>query len=445
MEGIERTSGALTGPNVLNVCGFGMDAGRRACMWKARWYRRWLVGSLQAFLFILVIEDHARLKTIFKYEIMKRDFKLADTSLMREVELLQQSATFLFGAGVVAGFTAGASRSSTTQQQDHKPFFEPSIWAIWGVIAACLLCTVLAAFFARMMASMLWSLSKDYLDRLTPVYDQMYPGDAKLAGVLAAWDAKMVKIRNKAQPGKDCVAAAPRVAPTADEATSQPSPVLQPGADSDVISTAPAVDSVGHAKDQGLAAAGSPEITSVISPASSPAPTALNKKLQVKQLVYWNALSPALLPGVNTVWVFIALGKICFLSAATLWSVVFLLIAHSRAANNSSLWTVVAVTLFTVVVMDVVVFCMVRYVFAVFRGYHEPNGAFWPARWDTTFTFNMVPQRSNTAARWWDRLRLSGGSQDTQFELMHSPAASSPRANAAEHAAGGHFAGHGMA
>ncbi|WIA19033.1 hypothetical protein OEZ85_003694 [Tetradesmus obliquus] len=296
---------------------------------------------------------------------MKRDFKLADTSLMREVELLQQSATFLFGAGVVAGFTAGASRSSTTQQQDHKPFFEPSIWAIWGVIAACLLCTVLAAFFARMMASMLWSLSKDYLDQLTPVYDQMYPGDAKLAG-----------------------------------------------ADSDVISTAPAVDSAGLAKDQGLAAAGSPENTSVISPASSPAPTDLNKKLQVKQLVYWNALSPALLPGVNTVWVFIALGKICFLSAATLWAVVFLLIAYSRAADNSSLWTVVAVTLFTVVVMDVVVFCMVRYVFAVFRGYHEPNGAFWPARWDTTFTFNMVPQRSNTAARWWYRLRLSGGSQD---------------------------------
>jgi hypothetical protein len=344
--------------------------------------KRWpfLLRALQACLFILLIEDHARLKDIFKYQIMKPDFKLADSSLMREVELLQQSAAFLFGAGVVAGFTAGTPRGNATLPQDAAAFFAPSMWALWGVIAAFLLFAVLSAFFARMMASMLWSLAKDYLDRLTLVYDQMDPESDKLKGAAKAWEMKKQKNRKKALLGQDIGVSMDAEAESADAV---PAAAVDKGAKQTLPDAKPTQEPSTSAAAQAAAAAAA---------ASSTKPG--NNK-QMKQLIYWNALGPSLMPGINTVRAFISLAKICFLSAVDLWLVVFMFIAFTKAGDVQSLWAVVTVTLLTVVVMGVTVICMVKYVFAVFQGYHMPDVNFWPAEWETIFTFPEEPGKGN--------------------------------------------------
>jgi hypothetical protein len=422
---------------------------------------RRLVGPLQAFLFILLIEDHARLKAIFKYEIMRPDFKLADTSLMREVELLQQSAAFLFGAGVVAGFTAGTPRGITTpqqqpqpqqavettdkQQQDSAQRFLPAMWALWGVIAAFLLFAVLSAFFARMMASMLWSLARDYLDRLAPIYDhwrQICPDNASLADVKAAWEeaktaAKEDKNRRKAGLGMDIsnhiegnAAGAEAVPATqgqplpgsttpatdgdggcpteqlpaaASGGSAQGAAASSSSSSSSTTTTAqlPVSSTVGdsHGTEQlpaaasgsnalGAAASSStaqPPVSSAVSTGNSKTLTE-KEKTQEKQLIYWNALGPALAPGINTVRAFISLAKIFFLAAVVLWLVVFMFIATTKAADMQSLYAVLIVTMSAVAVTCLIVHRMVKYVFAVFCGYHKPNGTFWPDKWGTKFT-----------------------------------------------------------
>jgi hypothetical protein len=346
---------------------------------------------------------------MFKYDIMKPEFKLADTSLMREVELLQQSAAFLFGAGVIAGFI------NPKQLQSSCPdtFDSMRLWPLWGAIAASLLFAVLSAFFARMMASMLWSLSKDYLDRLTPVFEEMYPDSPKLAAMLGLWRDKEAKRQDDLQadnntPTVAAACAGIRVVCNEDAGTGQEQPNGQHNL---VTTTSIAADAVaGHHADsasaRGSASAGSLADEPLVKSASM---ADNNMKAQVKQLTYWNAVGPALKPGLQTIRAFIFITKVCFLFAMWLWLVAFMVVASNCHPGGAS-----TLVMFTAVCVWAAVFallsCMVRHVFAVFRSYHKPSkDEFWPDNWKTTFTFDEAPKPSKREVTMWGKLRQITG------------------------------------
>jgi hypothetical protein len=318
---------------------------------------------------------------MFKYEVMKPEFKLADASLMREVELLQTSAAFLFGAGVVAGFVAGSpTTQGQTQNQDLASAFGPTVWILWGVTAISLLSAVLSAFFARMTASMLWSLAKDYLDRFSLVYDPLDADTApELESARTALQRKHDKVRETAQLQRTNLVGA------INRGTGTPgSTDAQLSADTGALPTQAGTSKSARAQQR------SPTDEAAVAKLAS------DKKARMKQIIYWDTLSIALVPGIRTVAWFISFAKVCFLAAVMLWLVIFVFIAVTKANNDTSRWVVSMIAAGAIAVMTRTVICMVRNVYRLYLGYHardkksyQPKKVpFWPGSWTPTFTFH---------------------------------------------------------
>lgn len=124
---------------------------------------------------------------LFEEDVLQEGYKIVESSLVKEQELLQTSAVFLFSAGLVANFLSGAPwEMSVTKVLSDYPTRHTSqvatgntsqVWAagaeassifraLWGMCMLLTLGAVISSYVARTTLFRCWNLVKIYIDIL---------------------------------------------------------------------------------------------------------------------------------------------------------------------------------------------------------------------------------------------------------------------------------------
>jgi hypothetical protein len=130
-----------------------------------------------------------RVRFLFRVNMLDKDYKVVDSSLVKEQELLQTSAVFLFSAGLVASFLSGAPHevasikavsdwvSATTAYTNYTRTYgvpytsTQAVWrdgitnasrfrSLWGTCMLLTLLAVICAYVSRTALFLCWSLIK---------------------------------------------------------------------------------------------------------------------------------------------------------------------------------------------------------------------------------------------------------------------------------------------